>query len=308
VISRKTFLLAAVLVSLAIVGLKLSIAQSPQAIKSSSGPSNDERSPSIMPGAEKSLSGSIFASASAENARLKTELSWYFGSKAQRGWGIYAPLISQTIGTKNEASSVDFAAALARWQTSFRLPATGVLDSETWSQMIRWFQANRIKDRQYPTPDQLITAPASDFWDPTRAEQLRQVERQTYAAYKKMLAAAVADASLGLAATSSGELAPSENYLKILSAFRPREYQEWLRKQSPNSGREGLAVNSPHFTGRALDLYVGGEDPVSTKDSNREIQVRTRVYQWLVRNAGKFGFRPYFYEPRHWEYVGPSQS
>ncbi|MCA1593525.1 MAG: M15 family metallopeptidase, partial [Acidobacteria bacterium] len=99
-----------------------------------------------------------------------------------------------------------------------------------------------------------------------------------------------------------GELAPSEKYLKIVSSFRSREYQEHLRRQSPNSGRAGLAVNSPHFTGRALDLYVGGE-PVETKDANRALQVQTRVYKWLVRNADKFGFRPYYYEPWHWEYV-----
>ena len=103
--------------------------------------------------------------------------------------------------------------------------------------------------------------------------------------------------------TTDGELAAGEKYLKVISAFRSREYQNHLRKQSPNSGRAGLAVNSPHFTGRALDIYVGGE-PVSTKDDNRAIQTETRVYRWLVKNAARFGFRPYFYEPWHWEYVG----
>jgi LAS superfamily LD-carboxypeptidase LdcB len=62
-------------------------------------------------------------------------------------------------------------------------------------------------------------------------------------------------------------------------------------------------MNSPHFTGRALDIYVGGE-PVSTKDDNRAIQTQTKAYRWLVKNAAHFGFRPYFYEPWHWEYVG----
>ena len=132
---------------------------------------------------------------------------------------------------------------------------------------------------------------------------MRQVERETYAAYKRMVAAACADPSLGLKHTVSGELAPEEKFFKIVSAFRSREYQEHLRQQSPNAGRAGLAVNSPHFTGRALDLYVGGE-PVETKDANRAAQVQTNVYRWLVRNADKFGFRPYYYEPWHWEYVG----
>jgi LAS superfamily LD-carboxypeptidase LdcB len=90
--------------------------------------------------------------------------------------------------------------------------------------------------------------------------------------------------------------------LKIVSSFRSRDYQDNLRRQSPNAGSAGLAVNSPHFTGRALDLYVGGS-PVDTNDANRALQVNTPVYRWLVKNAGRFGFRPYFYEPWHWEYV-----
>ncbi|MCA1629010.1 MAG: D-alanyl-D-alanine carboxypeptidase family protein [Acidobacteria bacterium] len=68
--------------------------------------------------------------------------------------------------------------------------------------------------------------------------------------------------------------------------------------------RAALATRSPHFTGRALDLYVGGYDPVSSKDDNRALQTQTKAYKWLVRNAERFGFRPYFYEPWHWEYVG----
>jgi len=159
--------------------------------------------------------------------------------------------------------------------------------------MVSQWQGNRLKNRAAATPDQLLTAPPSDFYDPSRAPELRQVERNTYAAYKEMLAAATDD--LKLAHTSS--------YFKIISSFRSREYQENLRRKSPDAGSAGLAVNnSPHFTGRALDLYVGG-DPVDTKDANRAIQVNTPAYRWLVQNAERFGFRPYFYEPWHWEYV-----
>jgi LAS superfamily LD-carboxypeptidase LdcB len=117
-----------------------------------------------------------------------------------------------------------------------------------------------------------------------------------------MLAAAIADPTLKLDHVAADQLAPTEQFFKIISAHRSREYQEKLRRESPNAGSAGLAVNSPHFTGRALDLYVGG-DPVDTRDSNRAIQVNSPVYQWLVRNAERFGFRPYFYEPWHWEYV-----
>ena len=121
--------------------------------------------------------------------------------------------------------------------------------------------------------------------------ELRQVERNTYTAYKRMVETAMRDLAI----------APGEKYLKIVSAFRSREYQSQLRRQSPQSGRAGLAVNSPHFSGRALDLYVGGE-PVSTRDDNRALQTKTPVYRWLVKNAARFGFQPYFYEPWHWEY------
>jgi LAS superfamily LD-carboxypeptidase LdcB len=133
---------------------------------------------------------------------------------------------------------------------------------------------------------------------------MRQVERTTYAAYRRMIAAAAADPSLGLRVRADGGLDEAEKFFKIVSAYRSREYQERLRRADPSSGRAGLARNSPHFTGRALDLYVGGYDPVSTKDDNRLLQTQTRAYRWLVRNAESFGFRPYYYEPWHWEYVG----
>ncbi len=249
--------------------------------------------------------GSLFAEAAARNTVLKYELGWAFGGKQQRGWYLYAPLISRMLGAEGEeeAAGADFAASLSRWQTTAGLSPSGVLDDETLYRMVSTWQGARLKNKEYATPDRLLQAPTSDFYDPSRPDALRQVDRETYAAYKRMVAAAAADPSLNLKATASGELAPEEKFFKIVSSFRSREHQAALRAQSPNSGRAGLAVNSPHFTGRALDLYVGGE-PVETKDSNRAVQVQTPAYRWLVRNAERFGFRPYYYEPWHWEYVG----
>jgi uncharacterized protein YcbK (DUF882 family) len=241
------------------------------------------------------------ADAATRNAVLSTSLTWTFGSKQQQGWYLYTPLIKQLIGTRQESATVQFARAVARWQAKSALKPSGVIDEETLYAMIKTWQEARLKDRTVASLDQLLTEPLSDFYDPTRAEELRQVERRTYAAYKRMVSAAVADRSLALD-HQRGELASGEKYLKIISAFRSREYQDQLRREAPNSGSAGLAVNSPHFTGRALDLYVGGE-PIDTRDSNRALQVQTRVYQWLVRNAERFGFRPYCYEPWHWEYI-----
>jgi uncharacterized protein YcbK (DUF882 family) len=257
--------------------------------------------PAVESGSQSKRTPKPGVEAAARNATFSYQLLWTFGNKQQRGWYIYTPLIKRLIDTKNESASPQFALAVGRWQAKSGLTPSGVLDAETLYAMIKHWQDARLKDRTVATPDQLITAPISDFYDPTRAEELRQVERRTYEAYKRLVAAAVADRSLGLAHTR-GDLAAEEKYLKIISAFRSREYQEKLRRESPGSGTAGLAINSPHFTGRALDLYVGGE-PVDTLDSNRDLQVQTRVYQWLVKNAERFGFRPYCYEPWHWEFV-----
>lgn len=246
---------------------------------------------------------SDLSAAISRNVLLSNDLAWTFGSKPQRGWYLYTPLISRLLNTRNAVGSIGFAKSLAVWQRKMGLKSTGVLDDQSLYGMITIWQGARLKDREVASPDRLVIVPSSEFYDPTRAEELRRVERTTYVAYKKMVAAAVADRSLGLARGAHGELAAGEKFLKIISAFRSREYQDKLRRESPNSGTAGLAVNSPHFTGRALDLYVGGE-PVDTLDSNRAVQVETRVYKWLVQNAERFGFRPYFYEPWHWEYVG----
>jgi hypothetical protein len=248
---------------------------------------------------------SQFVQAAAMNVELQNNLSWTFGGKQQRGWYLYVPLIRHLIGTESSPNEAEFALALSRWQKSAGLPPNGVLDNTTLAVMVTTWQSRRIKGAAYPSPDQLVMIPTTDLYDPMRPEELRKAETAAFAAYKRMLEAAIADKSLKLAAAKTGELADSEKYLKIVSAFRSREYQEQLRRQSPNAGRAGLAVNSPHFTGRALDLYVGGE-PVSTEDSNRAVQVQTKVYLWLVKNAERFGFRPYFYEPWHWEYVSSS--
>jgi zinc D-Ala-D-Ala carboxypeptidase len=267
-------------------------------------PPPSPQEPPTRPGAEAKIDPQ-FEAAATQNADLQNNVSWTFGGKQQRGWYLYVPLIRQLIGTESSPTDGEFALALSRWQKSVGLPPNGVLDNTTLAVMITTWQSRRIKEKSYPSPDQLVMIPTTDLYDPMRPEELRKAEAQAFAAYKRMMAAAVADKSLKLATTPAGELASSEKYLKIVSAFRSREYQEKLRQQSPNAGRAGLAVNSPHFTGRALDIYVGG-DPVSTEDANRAIQVQTRVYLWLVKNAEKFGFRPYFYEPWHWEYIpGP---
>lgn len=247
-----------------------------------------------------STAPSVSMKAATENARLRDDLVWNFGAREQRGWSLYDALIRQTVGTEAGATTGEFVRAVVLWQAKNGLSETGVIDRETLHRMIEFWQSRRVKSSAYPADEDLLTAPISDFYDPTRAAELLKVERETYRAYKKMIAAAAAD--LRLKTNKNGELAADEKFLRIISAFRSREYQAKLRAASPQSGRAGLATNSPHFTGRALDIYVGGE-PTITKDFNRAAQVQTPAYRWLVKNAARFGFYPYFYEPWHWEYA-----
>lgn len=254
---------------------------------------NDSPAPLVKP---------MFAAAGEQNLNLKNNVSWAFGGKAQKGWYLYEILIGESINSEKSAATADFADALADWQKSAGLDPNGILDETVLAAFIKTWQSNRMKFSGSASPDELLTAPAADFWDSARPDDLRKVERGAFAAYKKMVKAAAADKSLNLKTDAEGNLAPEEKFLKIVSSYRSREHQERLRAASPNSGRAGLAVNSPHFSGRALDIYVGGE-PVTTRDDNRAIQVKTPVYRWLVKNAAKFGFKPYFYEPWHWEYA-----
>lgn len=243
-----------------------------------------------------------FSKAASANARLRSSLQWSFGGKAQTGWDIYVPLISHTIGTESGPDSDEFAAAVSKWQSKSGLPETGVLDSSTLETFTRYWQSRRLGRAGLSSSDALLTAPIVEFFDPTRAPDLLQLEKETYASYRRMIAAAAADLKHQLKLTPSGDLAPNEKFLRIVSAYRSPEYQAALRKKEPGAGRVALAKNSPHSTGHALDIYVGGE-PVKTLDSNRMIQVQTPAYKWLVKNAHRFGFYPYFYEPWHWEYV-----
>ncbi len=242
----------------------------------------------------------ISATATAENAEFKNTIKWNFGAKQQRGWYLYTALIKHTIGTEADSETPEFARAVAVWQHKSRLSTTGTIDRDTLYRMIEFWQSRRLNSSVYPTPEDLLTAPIDDFYDPNRDIELLKVEGETYKAYKKMVAAAAIE--LKLKTDKNGELSADGKFLRIISAFRSREYQAKLRAASPQSGRAGLAVKSPHFTGRTLDIYVGGE-PTITKDFNRAVQVQTPVYKWLVKNASRFGFYPYFYEPWHWEYV-----
>ena len=74
--------------------------------------------------------------AARQNAQLRYQLNWMFGSKAQHGWNIYLPLIKKLIKTNDEPASGKFAAAVAHWQKKAGKPVSGVLDDATLYAMI----------------------------------------------------------------------------------------------------------------------------------------------------------------------------
>ena len=243
-----------------------------------------------------------FEKSAKENSKSQYNLKWTFGRKNQTGWYLYVPLIQHEIGTEENADAAEFAKNLSIWQKAAGLSSNGIFDAKTMLEFVKLWQSRRLKNIVEATDDLLFFAPIADFYDPTRDPTLLGVEKETYSAYKKMIQAAMKDENLRLR-TKGENLADAEKFLKIVSSYRSSAYQQKLREREPNAGRAALAFKSPHFTGRALDIYVGGE-PVTTKDFNRAIQIKTPVYLWLVKNAEKFGFYPYFYEPWHWEYVG----
>ena len=94
--------------------------------------------------------------------------------------------------------------------------------------------------------------------------------------------------------------------LTIVSAYRSPAYDAAKCAGGKCNGI-AKAKCSAHRTGTAVDLYVGaapGFSPVSSDDENRLHQTQTPAYRWLVKNAARFGFVNYVFEPWHWEWVG----
>ncbi len=101
--------------------------------------------------------------------------------------------------------------------------------------------------------------------------------------------------------------------LKAASAWRPhrwsslKEYEDFLLRNygSLAEGRRWLAFVSPHETGLAVDIGVGGLWPAR---KTIEQQRRQPLYRWLVKHAGDHGWSPYQAEPWHWEFpMDPAQ-
>jgi D-alanyl-D-alanine carboxypeptidase/poly-gamma-glutamate capsule biosynthesis protein CapA/YwtB (metallophosphatase superfamily) len=112
--------------------------------------------------------------------------------------------------------------------------------------------------------------------------------------------------------------AAQEDGLEIVttSGFRSQETQEWLyeewhRKNSAASGEEAIA--KPGYSEHQLGTTIDFTSPAVGYDSAHRSFYLTDEYEWLDKNAHKYGFAMsyppnkdtgYIFEPWHWRYVG----
>jgi hypothetical protein len=239
-----------------------------------------------------------FEGAAARNRESFATLQWAPYRRPEIGWEIYAPLIANEIGTACAPSSAGFARALARWQGQHGGASSGVFGSEDFPAFrAAWNSRRNVMRRPGTCPD---PPPDSNLAAATAAEsyggKLIQLRPRALAAYRAMVAAARAEAP------------GTEGYLQIFSAYRSPAYDEARCARDGNcDGIRRARSCSPHRTGLVMDVYLGaapGYGPDSTADPNRRYLVRTAAYQWLVKNAARFGFANYPFEPWHWEWTG----
>lgn len=224
------------------------------------------------------------------------------------GWRTYAPLTAHETATLCPPDSAGFAEALARWKVAHRLAYDGAMDDQTLATLKGAWQEHRpflmARVRKEPCPD------------PPDLESLAQIQpRESHygkpilvrpevlAAYRRM----AADARRAMP-----ELAADPMILTIFSGFRSPEYDAaTCANQGGCNGVARAGSCSAHRTGAALDLVIGnapGARVDTATDANRLYLSKTRLYQWLVLNAGRYGFVNYPFEPWHWEYVGAGYS
>lgn len=234
-------------------------------------------------------------------------LEWTPFDRSESGWLTYLPLIQQELATRCAPESPVFAQRLAGFQSRHALPATGVFDAATFQvfrgvwQERRPFVMLRVADI-CPEPPPLRELGYLVAEEEHADRLTRLLRRDTLDAYRRMVAAARAEVP---------EIASDRELLQIFSGFRDPEADAARCVTEGNCDGLRRAVCSAHRTGAAVDLYVGhleGLGVDSTHPHSRRHMSQGATYGWLVRNAHRFGFVPYVYEPWHWEYVGASNA
>ncbi|HEY1224918.1 MAG TPA: D-alanyl-D-alanine carboxypeptidase family protein [Brevundimonas sp.] len=229
-----------------------------------------------------------------------------FGSE-EWGWEAYLPLIQEELNTRCAPGTERFAQALAGFQAAHNLPAGGGFDAATFQafrgvwQERRPFVMARVRG-ECPDPPRIRDL-GYLVEEEEHADRLtRLLRRDVLEAYRRMVAQARRD---------EPAIAANPELLQIFSGFRDPEADAARCAAQNNCDGVRRAVCSPHRTGTAVDLYVGqvaGLGVDNTSAPSRLFMTRGVAYRWLVRNAHRYGFVPYVFEPWHWEYVGAENA
>ncbi len=239
------------------------------------------------------------AQAQANTASL-AGLAWAPFGRDEIGWEIYAPMIGREVATGCPPTSPAFAAALARWQASQGLAATGLMNEVDFQRMRGVIQLRRpfvvlAAQEVCPEPTLGVLEPNHDG-EGYGGKQVF-MRPAAFAAYRRMAAEARRDP----------EIAADPRNLTIFSGYRSPALDAQRCQLEGNCDGVVRASCSAHRTGLAVDIYVGqapGFGPDSSADPNRLYMSRTPTYRWLVANADRFGFVNYPFEPWHWEWTG----
>ena len=89
------------------------------------------------------------------NAASLTTLTLNVFGRVETGWAFYEPLIAHEIGTECEATTAGFAHALATWQTTHNLPASGTVTQAMLDSMKLQWQQRRpfVIESKHQCPD-----------------------------------------------------------------------------------------------------------------------------------------------------------
>lgn len=233
------------------------------------------------------------------NARSLTSMQWAPYRRPETGWEFYAPLVAAEIATECPPQSRGFAAALATWQKLRQRDADGEFTAEDFVGLKAAMNSPRTVIRERgagcpapPPPSLLSTATLVESYG-GKTIQLRD---EALDSYRAMIAAIRKEAP---------ELVQGDAF-KIFSAFRSPDYDAARCARDNNCDGIRRARCSPHRTGMVMDIYLGqapGYGPDSTADPNRRFIAQGGAYRWMVRNAGRFGFVSYPFEPWHWEWT-----
>lgn len=245
----------------------------------------------------------VFEDAASANSITLYAMQWTPFGPAEMGWETYVPLIQKELGTGCDPTSAAFAEKLSVFQTVHNLTASGQFDAATFGvlrglwQERRPFILARIRG-ECPSPPPIAELSYLVAGEEHAERMTRMARRDVLQAYRTMVAAARAEVP---------EAAANPELLQIFSSFREPEADAARCARDGNCDGVRRATCSAHRTGTALDIYVGnllGYGVDSTHSHNRRYMSQTQTYKWLVKNAGRFGFVPYAFEPWHWEWIG----